>query len=146
MSEAEKGALLQPACRGESVAGAADYRGGGTPHRIVIIDPLPEFSLPGEWRSQSVADTQLVGCATLAHSVIGSCPYINRGSVERWRYTISIEVRAAATGERVASTEISADPPPCPSTIGSNRSHIGGLSYDKLEAWLAPILTGSAQP
>lgn len=82
----------------------------------------------------------------IERSVVGSCQYVNKGSVERRQYTISIELRAAATGERVASNDLSAYPPPCPSTIGSQVFGLGGPPYDKLEAWLAPIVTGSAQP
>jgi hypothetical protein len=151
LSEAEKAALFEPACRGESVAGAADYPGGGTPHRIVIIDldrqAAPYFPyLSGEWQSQSVADAQLVGCMKIERSVVGSCQYIGHPSVERRLYTISMEVRTAGTGERIHADEFSASPPSCPSTIGSQVFGLGGPPYDKLEAWLAPIVTGSAQP
>jgi hypothetical protein len=57
-----------------------------------------------------------------------------------------MELRAAGTGERIDADEFSAPPPSCPSTIGSGVFGLGGPPYDELEAWLAPIVTGSPQP
>jgi hypothetical protein len=151
LTDAEKGALFEPACRGQSVVGATDYPGGGDPHRIVIIDldgqNAPYFPyLPGEWQAQSVADAQLVGCMKIEGSTVGSCQYVGHASVERRRYTISMELRAAGTGERIDADEFSSSPPECPYTIGSQVFDLGGPPYDELEAWLAPFVTASDQP
>ena len=151
LTNAEKGTLFEPACRGQAVGGAAQYPGGGEPHRIVIIDleshSAPYFPyLPAEWQSEAVADAQLVGCMTIDRSTVGTCQYVGKGGVERRQYSLSIELRAAATGERVGATDLSAYPPPCPNTIGSNVFSLGGPPYDELEDWLAPIVTGSDTP
>jgi hypothetical protein len=144
----ERVAVFEPACRGEALSGAVAYPAGGTPHLIVVIGAhanttyVPE--IPQEWQAATVGDAQLVACLDVSAESVERCSYLNGPDIVRRHYTIAVDLRAARTGEPVASTVIDGGlPPPCPQTTGVNVFALGSPPFDELADWLGPRVTGA---
>jgi hypothetical protein len=99
------------------------------------------------WQPTNPEHAELVVCISenKRFELLETCAYKSgRHTLNRYRNTIDVELRAAQTGEAIATTTLSSDAILCPATkpIGDERewNWSGQLPDAKLYGWLKPYL------
>ncbi len=151
---------IEQVCRGTGQPAASSPDEGPAPHIIVTFegeDPSYSYrslTLPDDWTSfLDYEATQMVVCLNrVAATPVENCgPYESDGTewmVQTFDSTHEVTVRDARTGEVLASTTLESTADGCPFVSSYSEGDPNpvpeyAIDTDQLEAFLAPLVTGS---
>lgn len=147
-------------CSGNAMAGAGTYvpvSSGPKPMLFVNANMGDTYfentifktlnRLPMDWLPYKRGDLQAVVCMRIDRTLMQTCSYVSGASftVKRWKATVDVTVREAATGAVIGSLAFDGDDPgPCPKSVTVSKP--GSDNYDSSErSIIAPIVENLAQ-
>jgi hypothetical protein len=139
---------------GQGVPGAAIYSPGTAgPHPVVLLDKdgrqfevgwgvrkVDNRLLPAGWFPSSVGEAELVAVfdSTSKKSYGQRCFYDRGPAIDRFHRDLIITLRAAKTGQVIASTTLQGPRHPCPDHAPAQQTetYSGIPSKERIESWL----------
>ncbi len=140
---------LAAVCAGTGVPAAAAYP--ASPAQLISFDTKSDgFALsnhaPLDWKAKTLKDTALVLClAEDKESLIETCNYTSDKQIKRFIHIQAVELRAAQTGEVVATADLEGEEPEKCDDKERLRDDVvdrtgDKVSSDQLKSWLEPYV------
>jgi hypothetical protein len=147
----EDTSVLRIVCEGKGVAEATPYQPEKPLHPVAISGKNFGTSLGDDAdiiRPTAVRFAELVACVGPSVEItVQVCKYTLGARVKRVAWERQVTIRAAQTGEVIASRAFQGSPPEsCPSsTVMGETLHGGLVPASEVAAWIASFSTGSNQ-
>ncbi len=156
--------LAASVCRGEGAAGAAPYQPEDQPNLLLLLEVGKEgvtkvedgtrieseegvvgihewtYAVPPEWRSENIADIELVICATPQYSLTyARCEYAGNVTTPTIRYAVELTAREARTGDVIEMRTFEGRGEGCPA-LWDGRTLVGPrLEFADVSDWVAAL-------